>query len=170
MSKKQPMSIALKAKLLIQGEYLLIGLIFLVVGILKLTNVFKTESIIRFRIFNFVTLLGSLWIMFDFLWSTFSKTRRAKIDYIDKILVLPAGLALYSFDLICLVRWSDGILPWSRFLMGSVFCYIAAVYIFQAVYHWFRPTKALLRAIAEDEQAFEERKAEEAKEEKHDDA
>lgn len=160
MSKKEPMSIALKAKLLIQGEYLLIGLIFLVVGILKLTGVFPTNGYVRFRIFNFVTLLGSAWIMFDFLWSTFSKARRAKVDYIDKILVLPAGLAFYTFDLICLVRWNEGILPYSAIVMGSVFCYIACVYIFQAIYHWFKPTKALLAAIAEDEKTAEERKLE----------
>lgn len=170
MSKSKPMSIELKAKLLIQGEYLLIGIIFLVVGILKLTGVFPSTSIVRFRIFNFVTILGSAWIITDFLWSTFSKKRRAKIDYIDKLLVLPAGLFIFGFDIYSFVTWNDGIMDWASLALGCVFCYLALVYIFQAIYHWFRPTKALLAAIAQDEQTALERAAQKEEEEKHDDA
>ena len=158
MAKKEPMSIAMKGKLLIQGEYLLIGLVFLVLGILKLVGVFPTSSEVRFRIFNFVTVLGSTWIIIDFIWSTFSGKRRAKIDYIDKILVLPAGLCLLVFDIFSFVTWKDGIPDFASYAVGTIFVYIGVVYLFQAVYHWFRPTKALLAAIAEDEKAAEEKR------------
>ena len=158
MSKKEPMSIAMKGKLLIQGEYLLIGLVFLVLGILKLVGVFPTSSEVRFRIFNFVTVLGSTWIIIDFIWSTFSNKRRAKIDYIDKILVLPAGLCLLVFDIFSFITWKDGIPEFASYAVGAIFVYIGAIYLFQAVYHWFRPTKALLAAIAEDEKAAEEKR------------
>lgn len=158
MSKKEPMSIALKGKLIIQGEYLLIGLVFLVIGILKVTGIFPTSSEVRFRIFNFVTILGSTWILIDFLWSSFSKKRRAKIDYLDKVLVLPAGLALMGFDIYSFITWNEGIPSFANFYIGGAFIFIGAIYLFQAIYHWFRPTKALLAAIAEDEKAAEERR------------
>ena len=163
MSKKEPMSIALKGKLIIQGEYLLIGLVFLVIGILKVVGIFQTNSEVRFRIFNFVTILGSTWILIDFLWSSFSKKRREKIDYLDKILVLPAGLALMTFDIYSFVTWNEGIPSFASYAIGTVFIFIGVIYLFQAVYHWFRPTKALLNAIAEDEKAAEERRLEEEK-------
>ena len=152
------MSIAMKGKLLIQGEYLLIGLVFLVLGILKLVGIFPTSSEVRFRIFNFVTVLGSTWIIIDFIWSTFSGKRRAKIDYIDKILVLPAGLCLLVFDIFSFATWTDGIPEFASYAVGVIFVYIGVVYLFQAIYHWFRPTKALLAAIAEDEKAAEEKR------------
>ena len=158
MSKKEPMSIALKSKLIIQGEYLLIGLVFLTLGILKVTDVFQTASEVRFRIFNFVTILGGTWILIDFFWSTFSKKRRAKVDYLDKVIILPASLALTTFDIYSFVTWNDGIPSFAGKAIGTIFIYIGVIYIFQAVYHWFRPTKALLAAIAEDEKAAEEKR------------
>lgn len=158
MAKKEPMSIALKGKLIIQGEYLLIGLVFLVLGILKIIGIFPTSSEVRFRIFNFVTVLGGTWIIIDFLWSTFSGKRRAKIDYIDKILVLPAGICILVFDIFSFITWTDGIPEFAGYAIGVIFVYVGVVYLFQAIYHWFRPTKALLAAIAEDEKAAEEKR------------
>ena len=163
MSKKEPMSIAMKGKLLIQGEYLLIGLVFLVIGILKLTNIFQSTSEVRFRIFNFISTIGGLWLIFDFFWSTFSKKRRAKIDYMDKIIMIPSGLLLLTFDIYCFINWGDGIPSFAVYPMGTAFTYIGVAYIFFAIYHWFKPTKALLAAIAEDEKAFEERRLEDEK-------
>ena len=53
-----------------------------------------------------------------------------------------------------------------RYLGHLIFWGVFIIYAFQAVYHWFYPTKTLLEAVEQDEQAKreeEQRKLEEAK-------
>ena len=149
-----------KAKLLIQGEYLVISIIFLVLGILKLVGVYGTNEI-RGRIFNFVTLIGGLWTVIDFCWSTFSKKRREKVTYLDKVLAFPLGLFLIVYNLISLIVWNN-VPQWYRYGIGFVFIYAFLMLSFEAVYHWFYPTKALLEVLKEEE---EERNKESAEKE-----
>ncbi len=138
-----------KAKLLIQGEYLVISIIFLVLGILKLVGVYGTNEI-RGRIFNFVTLAGGLWTVTDFCWSTFSKKRREKVTYLDKVIALPLGLFLIPYNIISIVVWNN-VSQWYQYGIGFVFIYAFLMLSFEAVYHWFYPTKAFLEAIKDDE-------------------
>ena len=158
MPKEKKLSPETKVKLILQGEYLIIGLLFLVLGILKLTDVLRATSEIRFKVFNFITLVGSLWIITDLIWFLASKKRQEKADLLDKVLILPAGLFLLVFDIISLINWNKGIgnifltPEWPRFGVGGVFVYIGAIYVFEAIYHWFRPSKTLLNAIKEDEE------------------
>lgn len=160
MSKKKPLDPLTKAKLLIQGEYLLISLIFLACGILKIFDILKSSEL-RAHIFNFVTLAGSLWVIADFLWCTISKKKRAKVTYLDKILALPLGLYLLVFDIISLIRWTN-VDDWYKYGISIAFFLIFLVYSFEAVYHWFYPTKMLLEAVEQDEAAkLDEKKNEE---------
>lgn len=171
MKEKKPLDPITKAKLLIQGEYLLISLVFLVMGILKLVGVFvsdpaETSADVRFKIFNFVTLLGGIWMLVDFIWSTVSPRRRFKVTYLDKVLGLPLALYIIPFDIISLVVWNWGGIPeWNRFGLGVFFIMVFLSYSFQAVYHWFFPTKALLAAVEADEQAKQEALEEQKKQE-----
>ena len=139
-----------KAKLLLQGEYLLISIIFLVLGILKLAGVYNTSTV-RGHIFNFVTLVGGIWTVTDFCWSTFSKKRREKVTYLDKVLALPLGLYLIAYNLISIIIWNN-VSQWYQYGIGFVFIYAFLMFSFEAIYHWFYPTKALLDAVKEDEQ------------------
>lgn len=156
MSKQKPMDPVKKANLLICGEMLLIAIVFLVLGILRITSVIKSSEI-RAHIFNIITTLGSTWVIIDFFWSTFSRKRHEKVTYLDKCLNFPMAIGILAFDIYCLIHWTD--FANQEFLdsvfrigISVIFLVIAINYIFQSVFHYFRPTKALLAAVAYDEE------------------
>ncbi len=148
--EKKKLDPVIKTKLILQGEYLLISIVFLVLGVLKLVDVYKSSDV-RGHIFNIVTLIGGLWAVFDFFWSTFSKKRREKVTYLDKVLALPLGLFLIVYNLISLIVWNN-VAHWYRYGIGFVFIYVFLMLSFEAVYHWFFPTKALLEVLNEEEE------------------
>ena len=78
----------------------------------------------------------------------FSKKRRKKNSLLDKVLVLPSGTFLIGYDLYVLITQDDGIIS---YVMGGVFIYLAAVYLFEGIYHWFVTHPYLL----EDEEKTE---------------
>lgn len=171
MSKSKPMDPVKKANLLICGEMIFIALVFLVLGILRLVGVIKSSEI-RGHIFNIITTVGALWVFTDFIWSTFSKKRREKVTYLDKCLNVVMSTGVLMFDIYCLIHWAD--FKDEEFLQGFfrigisvVFFAIFANYTFQGIYHYFKPTKALLAAVAYDEEqkrlALEEEQKEAAK-------
>lgn len=136
-----------KAKLIYSGELLLFAIIFAVLGILFLLAVIKVREWKRW-LFTIGPLVGGAWLIADFIWALVSKKRRAKVSLIDKIVVLPAGLAAMTFDIVALCNnWllnptevSD---LWYRYMVGSLLCYYAASYLFQSIYHWFNPIPGL---------------------------
>lgn len=148
MSKKK-LDTLTKTKLLIQGEYLLIAVLFLVFGILKLLNIMKSNET-RSHVFIIITFIGSIWVISDFIWSTFSKKRRAKVTYLDKIIMLPFGLWMFTYDLYSIIVWNNA-LTWYQYGIGSSFIAVSILYGFQAIYHWFVPTKAVLEIVREEE-------------------
>ena len=148
--EKKKLDPVIKTKLILQGEYLLISIVFLVLGILKLTDVYKSSDV-RGHIFNIVTLIGGLWAVFDFFWSTFSKKRREKVTYLDKVLAFPLGLFLIVYNLVSLIVWNN-VPQWYRYGIGFVFIYAFLMLSLEAVYHWFYPTKALLEVLKEEEE------------------
>ena len=166
MEKKKKLDYYTKSKLLIQGEYLLIAIVFLVLAILRLVGVISINEI-RSRIFIFITTAGSCWIIFDFFWSTFSKKHRAKVTYLDKIIMFPVGLGILTYDFISLIRWSNSE-EWYRIGIAIIFLVIFCVYTFQAIYHWFYPTKAFLAAVEADLKEKEDSKKENEENEKGD--
>ncbi len=155
MSKKKPLDALTKAKLLIQGEYLLISLVFLTCGILKICDILNTTEI-KGHIFNIVTLCGGVWIVFDFIWSTVSKRHRQKVTYLDKCLMLPLGLFTLSFNIYSLINWNNFSPDWYKYGISIIFFAVFVLYAFQAIYHWFFPTKAVLACVEEVEVPDEE--------------
>lgn len=165
MSKKKPLDALTKAKLLIQGEYLVISLVFLVVGILKICGILNSSEI-RAHIFNIVTLCGATWIIFDFFWSTFSKKHREKVTYLDKCIMFPMGILVMGFDIYCLIKWNQFSPELYKYGVSSIFFALFALYCFQAIYHWFYPSKAVLACIEEEEVPDEIPPKEEIKDDK----
>lgn len=170
-TKKEKMDPVKKAKLVYSGEFLLIALVFIVLIILKFTDVLRSDNFIKSTIFNFVTLAGGLLILGDFVWATLSKKRRSRICYLDKCIHLPIGIYLLTYDIISLVNWNAtyylGIEAYSWFKYGFiiVFIYIAIDYTFEGIYHYFYPIPEFLRLEAEVRQEQEEeRLAKEAQE------
>ena len=141
-----------KYKLIYSGELLLISLVFLVLGILKLTGVMTSKQP-RMAIFNWITMIGGLWIIADFFWTLLSKKRRRKNSLLDKILNLPIPLFLSPFDLYFLIKYPGPEV--FSICVGSVFLYVFLNYAFQGIYHYFKPSPALLIAYEEDKKMKE---------------
>ena len=139
-----------KVKLLLLVEYLIFAGVFLLLGILFLTDVIKVADWKRYA-FTYVTLVGGLWIIVDFFWCLFSLKRRAKNSMLDKSIVLPVGFALLVFDIYAITQGCSETLPY-RWFIGGDLCYLGAVFIFESIYHWFRPIPGVIEAALADEE------------------
>lgn len=155
---KNKMDPVKKAKIFYSAELFVIAAVFITVGVLQLTRVLRINNTVL-TIFNWVTLFGGLFVVFDFCWLMASKKRQAKNSKVDKALLLPSGLFLIVFDLICLIKQidKDANYDFYRFCIGSVLCYLAVVYIFEGFYHWWHPIPGFVEDITaealEQEQA-----------------
>ena len=145
---KNKMDPVKKAKIFYSAELFVIAAVFLTIGILQLTRVLRINNTVL-TIFNWVTLFGGLFVIFDFCWLMSSKKRQAKNSKLDKALLLPSGLFLVVFDLICLIKQIDKDLHYDfyRFSIGSVLCYLAVAYIIEGFYHWKHPIPGFIEDI-----------------------
>ena len=172
---KKKMDALTKAKLIYCAELFIFAIVFLVFCVLKWTGVMKFNST-RSTVFNWLTIFGGSWIIIDFFWAMFSKKRRPRISLIDKIIHLPAGLYLVTFDIYCFVNFANKPQDENvyRYGVAIVFTYLGLCYLFEAIYHFFYPVPGLLDAVEEvdeepkneDEHSLEEIVKEENKDEK----
>ena len=154
------MSLEKKTKLIYSGELMLFAILFLVLATLEILNVIGKRPIML-NIFNFVTAAGGTWMIVDFFWVLFSKKRRAKNSLLDKAMLIPLGIYLITFDIICFVQmkalWQDDSFNrFRRLMMGIAFYYIGGIYLFQSIYHYFVPVPSLVQAIEEAYKAEQE--------------
>lgn len=138
-----------KIKLIYSGELLVFAILFLVFGILKFTNVMKYNPT-RTLIFNIVTLAGAAWGITDFIWAIASKKRQQRISLLDKVLLLPLVLFMVSYDLICLIAKPSNE-QFYLYMLGSAFLYVAVIYTFEAVYHFYHPIPGLFDEDEDEE-------------------
>ena len=138
-----------KVKLIYSGELLLFAVLFLVFGILKLTRVMGYNETRRI-VFNWITIFGGAWGIADLIWALVSKKRRLRISLVDKFLVLPLSLFIITFDFISLIAKpaNDSFYIIS---IGAAFLYISCVYIFESIYHYYKPVPGLLEEDEEEE-------------------
>ena len=151
------MTIEKKNKLIYSGELVFFAVAFLVIGLLELLKVIVLSD--RFQlIFKILTLVGATWLVVDFLWTFFNQKRRANNDIIDKIIMLPLAVYLYAYDISGFVVAR----PYEYYQIGVpiAFFYIACSYMFQGIYHYYKPIPLILQAIEEEEKAKEEKEAE----------
>lgn len=146
-----------KAKLIYSGELLLFTIVFIVLGVLMLLGILGNKDLFK-QIFSWVTLFGSTWLIVDFFWVLLSKKRRAKNSLLDKALLLPSASCTIAFDIFCLINGPLNVNDLAGvnlygYYCGSLFMYFAAVYLFQAIYHYFYPIPGLL----EDDKKAEEK-------------
>ena len=160
---KKKLSLETKTKLIYSLELIIIALVLIVFAVLKLTGVIPTKPT-RLLIYNIITTVGGAYFIFDFIWVLVSKKKRAKSSLLDKILMLPGSFYLIAFDIICFIDKAKGVETDNQFVVisiSSVFLYIAAVYLFQGIYHFYHPIPMLEQAI---EEALEEEKNKELEE------
>ena len=139
-----------KAKLIYSGELLIFAIVFLVLAVLKFTQVMKTNAT-RLTVFNWITLFGGSWMIADFIWALLDKKRQKRISMIDKCLTLPAGLYLIVYDLYCLIKQPPLTGRACTYGVPIIFTYFFLIYTFQAIYHYKYPVPGLLNAIEEVE-------------------
>ena len=155
---KEKMSDEKKIKLVYSGELLVFAIVFFVLGALKVSLVIRTNNIIRI-IFNWVTLFGGTWTIVDFIWVLCSKKRRKKNSILDKALMVPLGIYLITYDLICLLGPTRDT-SFYAYCMSVVLFYAGTIFTFQAIYHYWHPIPTILDAIAQAEAASKEEEVE----------
>ena len=145
---KNQMSMTTKVKLIYSIELAAFAVVFLVIGILEIVEVIHIREIVL-TIFNWVTIFGGTWMIIDFIWTMTSKKRQKKNSRLDKALLLPLALYLITFDLICLIGQIDKVEQYNvyKFGVASALLYIAVIYGFQAIYHWFHPIPGLIEGV-----------------------
>ena len=154
------MSIEKKNKLIYSGELILFSVVFLVIGVLELVKVIPLSE--RFQlIYKILTLVGATWMVIDFIWSLLSKKHRKSSPLMDKIMMLPLAVYLYSFDIAGFVYPRS--YEYYQIGVPMAFFYIACAYLFQGVYHYYKPIPALIEAIEEE---IKEKEAKEESQEK----
>ena len=137
-------------------ELLVIAVIIIVLATLKITGVIGQGQNFR-HVFNIITLVGSLWIVSEFIWMLLSKKKRRRNSMFDKVSLLPFAIAMIVFDIICLINWTASQIEYFSVFVSIAFYYIAVVYIAQAIYHYKHPIPMIIQAALEE---LEEKKVE----------
>ena len=137
-----------KYKLIYSGELALFAILFAVFSVLKFTGTIGHNAT-RALVFNIITLAGGTWGIIDFIWAISSKKRQQRISLLDKILLLPLALFIITYDLICFIAKPEPI--FYSTMIGAAFAYVAVVYCFEAVYHFYHPIPGLLEDDEEEE-------------------
>jgi hypothetical protein len=141
---KKPMDPNKKAKLIYSGELFIFAILFLVLGILTLTNIWAM-TLRRGTIFTWITIFGGPLGIGDFIWLLASKKRQAKNSWLDKCLILPAAIASTTLAIIAFVIGLEGIGTfYYQMGMGCLFTYLGAIYVFEGFYHYVHPIPGLL--------------------------
>lgn len=151
--KSRVMDIEKKNKLIYSGEFILIALVFLILGILEILKVIIIGNNFQL-IFKIVTLVGATWLVTDFFWTLLHKKRRAKECLLDKCIMLPMALYLYAFDIYGFIV--QPAYEYYQIGIPIAFFYVSCAYIFQGIYHYYKPVPFILEAIEEEKKAKEE--------------
>ncbi len=152
-----------KAVLIYSGELALFAVIFMVIGILIMAGVIGIRDWKRYA-FTYVTMIGGLWPIIDFIWTIVSKKHRAANSLLDKCFIIPVPLCLIPLDIWILVNGVENVENnVFRFGISIPLCYLALVYAVEAIYHYFKPIPMLLE---EDEKEEENKVVAEVKDEK----
>ena len=135
-----------KIKLIYSIELLVFAVVFLVLGFLELFAVIKLSERAQL-IFKIVTLVGASYIVIDFIWLMFSEKRKKKNSLMDKIMLLPIAAYLFVYDILGFVL-NPG---YGYYQIGVpiIFLYLACVYIFQGIYHYYHPVPMVNEMIEE---------------------
>ena len=166
-----------KVRLIYSGELYLFVLVFLTIGILKLTGVVNTDPL-RTSIIAIITTLGSSWLVTDFFWTLKSPKRRERNPLLDKAIMLPLAVYVITFNIICFINWNNRLnwdLGFYRIGFSCILFYGAIAYAFLGTYYLKRVHPLILENYNEEiaqiekeeqEKLMEETKVDEGKEDK----
>ena len=139
-------------------ELLVFSVVFIVLGILELLGIIGNNLDWRL-VFTYITMVGIAIFIGINVWSFVDPKRRARVDVIDRVMLIPGPIAVLILDITTLVRGTGDplVMDMHKYIIGIVFLYFGACYIFQAIYHYYFPSKMML-------ELEESAKAEEAEE------
>ena len=141
-----------KAILFYSIELFVFAAIFLVIGILRITQVLTpwNKSDNSRLIPTIITLVGGVLVIGNFIWTLVSKKHRKMTAIQDVAMTLPIGLAFIVIDIIYFIN--KDLIGYQAYnaIVGGAFCYLGAIYIFQGVYHYFHPLTAIIEAAEAD--------------------
>lgn len=158
MGSKSKIDDLTKAKLVYSGELALFAIAFAVLGSLFLSGVLSTSDWKKWVVLTLGS-AGAIWAFVDFFWTLKSAKRRASNCLLDKILVLPSALCSLGFNVffwIKLIPFNSTYDAFFSYFLGGMLLYFTLIYLFQAIYHWFRPLPALLETEKEKGEAEKE--------------
>jgi len=144
---KKPLEELTKAKLIYSGEILLFSIAFIVLGTLELTGILHISDILL-NIFKYITTVGGCLVIGEFIWTLVSKKKKEKSCLLDKFLVIPVPLYLLTIDILIFAN-NVTVIDNREYFIAPVLLYLGLVYAFQAIYHYYFPTKEVY-AIAEE--------------------
>lgn len=149
---KKKMTTEQKSILAYSIEFIAFAILFGVLGVLRITGIIGYNETRRL-VFNWITLVGCTIGIADFIWFCFSKRRRARNFLPDKLAVFALAIFMITYDIICLTGSPTP--EFCTYMLGGAICYVAVVYLFQGIYHYFKPVPGYLedirKAIAEEE-------------------
>lgn len=149
-----------KLKLIYSGELVVFAIVFLVLGILQLTGVMSPST--KFlNVFKYITLIGAAYFLYDIVSAIMNPKKRAKVCWPDKISTcfIPPYLAVVD---VFLFAKNEFVINNARLFIGPLFIAISLAYLFQGIYHWYKP----LPELFEDDEPKKEEKPVEVVEEK----
>lgn len=139
-----------KAIMIYTIELLVFAVVFLVLGILELLGIIGNNTGWR-SVFTYVTMVGVALFIGMTIFSLSSPKRRAKMSLFDRVILMPAPIAILVLDIITLIKGVDATLELHRYLVGSVFCYFSFCYVVQAIYHYFFPIPMMYEVDEKEE-------------------
>lgn len=159
LQPKKKMSEETKAKLVYSGELVVIALVAIIIGILKLTNIRPYSNTAR-NIFNIVTSGGAIFGIYNFISYFVSVKKREKTALIDILTVLPITLFLIGFNIYCFITYwpvaeaniTDEMKQLYQWLSGGFLIYAGLTFMFQGIYHYFKPIPLLYKILEEANQ------------------
>ena len=130
-----------KTKLIYSGELIIIALILIVIGILQATGVMNVSETFL-HIFKFLAIAGGCYFLYDIITTFTNKRKREKACLVDKFttIIIPPYTITIS---ILLFAGNEFVWQNPKYFITPLIFYIAAIYIFQGIYHWFFPLKIL---------------------------
>ncbi len=150
-----------KAVLIYSGELALFSIVFIVIGLLLILGVIQVSGWKKYA-FTYVTMIGGIWPIVDFIWMLVSEKHRARNSFIDKCLIIPVPCCLIPLDIWILINGIDNVEDAVfRFGISIPLIYFALVYAFQAIYHYFKPIPLLLEEDEDKKDVIENTVSEE---------
>ena len=151
---KKPLDDLTKAKLIYSGELFLFAIAAAVIATLTLTGVIGMSDT-KVTWFTWITLIGGTVLIGNTIWFFASKKKRAKGSMLDTVLLIPVPCAMIPIDIIHLV---NGAIPNEdyKYIISAALFYVTAIYVVEAIYHWFNPLPILVEATKEEDEKKEE--------------